>query len=235
MAQTKKDGASIHAGHRQRVKEEFLVRGLAGMPDHKVLELLLFYAVPQGDVNPLAHALMERFGTLSEVFHAPYGELLKVKGVGPNTATLIQLIPAIGARYLADRVKLEQLTTAEEFWEVFRPYFFGARVELCCLLCLDGKGRLKCCHKLGEGVVDQVPILTRKVMECAMADNASKVVLAHNHTSGVALPSHADKVSTQALRQLLRKVGVELLDHLIVTDDDMVSMAQSGYLEGAND
>ena len=231
MAQNKKVGASIHTGHRQRVKEEFLARGLAGMPDHKVLELLLFYAVPQGDVNPLAHALMDRFTTLSGVFQAPYEELLKVKGVGPNVATLIQLIPAVGARYLADRVKLEQLDRPEDYYEVLQPYFFGARVEMCYLLCMDGKGRLKGCHKLGEGIVDQVPILARRVMEHAMADNASKVVLAHNHVSGIAVPSTSDMASTRELKKLLRQVNVALVDHLIIVDGDMVSMAQSGYLE----
>ena len=91
---------SIHTGHRLRAKEEFLARGLSGMADHKVLELLLFYAIPQGDVNPLAHALVERFGSLSGVFNAPYEELRKVKGVGDNTATLIRLLPAIAAKYL---------------------------------------------------------------------------------------------------------------------------------------
>ena len=204
-------GKSIHTGHRQRVKEEFLARGLAGMPDHKVLELLLFYAVPQGDVNPLAHALINRFVTLSGVFLAPYDELLKVKGVGPNTAALIQ--------------------QPEDYYELLQPYFFGARVELCYLLCMDGKGRLKGCHKLGEGIVDQVPILTRKVVEYAMADNASKVVLAHNHVSGIAIPSSADKTSTQELKKLLRQMDVDLVDHLVIVEGDMVSMAQSGFLE----
>ena len=98
--------SSIHTGHRARVKEEFLARGLSGLADHKVLELLLFYAIPQGDVNPLAHRLVERFGSLSGVFNAPYEELVKVKGVGANTATLIRLLPEIAARYLAQHLKV---------------------------------------------------------------------------------------------------------------------------------
>ena len=96
---------------------------------------------------------------------------------------------------------------------------------------MDGKGRLKGCHKLGEGIVDQVPILTRKVVEYAMADNASKVVLAHNHVSGIAIPSSADKTSTQELKKLLRQMDVDLVDHLVIVEGDMVSMAQSGFLE----
>jgi DNA repair protein RadC len=223
--------SSIHTGHRQRVKEEFLARGLEGLPDHRVLELLLFYAIPQGDVNPLAHELLDHFGSLSDVFHAPYEELLKVKGVGANTATLIQLVPALGARYLADRVSLDgQLTTAEDYMEVLGPYFFGARVEMCYLLCMDGKSKLITCRKLGEGIVDEVSILRRKVVETALACNASRVVLAHNHVSGVAKPSAADIEYTRQLRYLLREVSVTLVDHLVMVDGDMVSMAQSGYM-----
>ena len=223
--------ASIHTGHRQRVKHEFLARGLEGLADHRVLELLLFYAIPQGDVNPLAHELLDHFGSLAAVFQAPYEELVKVKGVGENTATLIQLIPAIGGRYLAARVSLEgQLVRAEEYLEVLEPYFFGARVELCYLLCLDGKGKFIACRKIGEGIVDEVPVLSRRVVEAALACNASMVVLAHNHVSGVAKPSGADVSSTKNLKLLLQAVNVTLIDHLIVVDGDAVSLAQSGYL-----
>lgn len=226
----RKEKKSVHQGHRQRVKEEFLARGLEGMSDHRVLELLLFYAIPQGDVNPLAHTLLDHFGSLSGVFHAPYEELLKVKGVGANTATLIQLIPAVGGRYMADRVTLSgQLRTANDYFETLSPYFFGARVEMCWLLCMDGKGKQIACRKLGEGIVDEVAILSRKVMETALACSASLVVLAHNHVSGVALPSHADVQSTKHLRELLAQVGIRLVDHLVIVDGDMVSMAQSGY------
>ena len=90
---------AIHTGHRGRVKQEFLTRGIEGWPDHKVLELLLFYAIPQGDVNPLAHRLVDHFGSLSGVFHATYEQLLEVKGIGPNAAVLLQLIPAASARF----------------------------------------------------------------------------------------------------------------------------------------
>ena len=223
---------SVHHGHRGRVKEEFLARGLEGMSDHRVLELLLFYAIPQGDVNPLAHELLAHFGSLSGLFHAPYEELVKVKGVGANTATLIQLIPAIGGRYMADRVALNgQLRTADDYFEALSPYFFGARVEMCWLLCMDGKGKQIACRKLGEGIVDEVSILSRKVMESALSCNASLVALAHNHVSGIAMPSPADIQSTRHLRQLLAQVGIQLMDHLIIVDGDMVSMAQSGYFQ----
>ena len=86
-----KKAPSVHTGHRKRTKDEFLANGLNGLPDHKVLELLLFYAIPQGDVNPLAHTLMEHFGSLAGVFHATPEQLMSVDGVGYNTAVLIQI------------------------------------------------------------------------------------------------------------------------------------------------
>ncbi len=225
------ESKSIHTGHRKRAREEFLARGLEGLPDHRVLELLLFYSIPQGDVNPLAHELLDHFGSLSAVFQAPYEELVKVKGVGMNTAALIQLIPAIGGRYLADRVSMDgQLVTPAEYMEALAPYFFGARVELCYLLCMDGKQKVIACRKLGEGIVDEVPVISRKVVEAALSCNASRVVLAHNHVSGVASPSAADIQVTQRLRKLLAEVNVHLVDHVILVDGDMVSMAQSGFL-----
>ena len=228
MAETK----NIHAGHRQRVKGEFLARGLEGMPDHKVLELLLFFAKPQGDVNPLAHALMEHFGSLSGVFHATYDQLLEVKGVGENTATLIKLIPAIGGRYLQDRTDLSQIFRESwQFRELLAPYFFGARNELVYLVCLDGKGKLIACRRLGEGGADAATITTRKVMEVALECNSSMVVLAHNHISGLALPSAEDIQTTKQLMASLEQVGIELYDHFIVVDGDMVSMRQSHYLD----
>lgn len=223
---------NIHAGHRKRMKGEFLVRGLEGLPDHKALELLLFYAIPQGDVNPLAHALIDRFGSLSGVFHATYEQLRAVKGVGENTASLILLIPALDGRYLQERADLTGICqTSWEFKNLLEPEFFGARNERIFLVCLDGKMKLLAPPKLlGEGIADAAAVTTRKVMETALACNSSVVVLAHNHISGLAVPSTDDIMTTQQLARSLRLVGILLYDHFIVADGDMVSMRESGYL-----
>ena len=223
---------SIHVGHRQRAKTEFLSRGLAGMSDHRVLELLLFYSVPQGDVNPLAHHLIDRFGSLSGVFNATYEELVKVKGVGPNTATLIALMPAIAARYLEQNGQVgEEYVTLWQFKELLIPMFLGAREEVAYLLCLDGKQKLLACRKLGEGINNSVVIESRKVMEAALSCNTAKAVLAHNHVSGIALYSNADVAVTREVYHLLKRVGIELIDHMIVANDEMVSMCASGVFQ----
>ena len=225
---------SIHSGHRQRVKEEFLSRGLDGMPEHRTLELLLFYAIPQGDVNALAHALIERFGSLAGVLDAPVDELQKVPGVGLHTAVLLSLVPALGGKYLESRLRMEPedcIRSAKAIRRALQPYFFGARTEMAYLMGLDAKLKLLGIRKVSEGTANTTQITARKVLEHALSLNASAVVLAHNHPSGLALPSAEDKLVTVRLKKLLADVDIELRDHVIFVDDDMVSFRDSGMLE----
>lgn len=125
-----------HTGHRQRLKTEFLARGLEGWPDHKVLELLLCYAIPQGDVNDLAHELVERFGCLAGVLDASVEELKKVPGVGEHTAVLLRMLPALLGRYQGSRARLAAVINwPEDAYAWLEPYFFGARNEMVYVLC----------------------------------------------------------------------------------------------------
>lgn len=226
-----KKGGGVHAGHRKRTRAEFLERGLNGLPDHRVLELILFYAIPQGDVNPLAHRLADHFGSLAGVFHATYEQLLEVPGVGVNTAALLQLIPAACARYMEESASFDgQIVSTWQFRELLLPLFFGQRNELAYLVCMDGKNKVLATKKLGEGVANSVLITTRKVLEAALPCNATRVALAHNHVSGVALWSQSDVDTTLRLQGALREAGIELVDHFIIANDDMVSMADSGLL-----
>ncbi len=222
---------SVHTGHRSRMREEFLRAGAVGMEDHRLLELILFYAIPQGDVNPLAHQLVDHFGSLSGVFHATYDQLVKVPGVGHNTAVLLQLIPAAAARYMEQTASFDgQIVNIWQLKELLEPYFFGQRDEVAYLVCMDGKSKVQAVRKLGQGIMDTVPITARKVMEAALDCNASQVVLAHNHVSGVAMPSHADVDTTLRLKRVLAEMDVTLMDHLIFAGGDMVSLAQSGLI-----
>lgn len=220
---------SIHNGHRQRTKREFLARPDA-FPDHKLLELLLFYANPRGDTNPTAHALIDRFGSLTGVLDALPEELEKVPGVGEHTVVLLKAAKTLGGRYLTGRGSAGELIRgAGDVPPILRPYFFGARNERVCLLCMDGKGKCLGVRVVGEGNVNAADVTTRGVVETALSLNASKVILAHNHVSGLALPSDEDKTTTIRLAQVLSAVGVEMWDHQIYTDDDMVSLRESGF------
>lgn len=222
---------SIHDGHRARLKRRFLEHGEQVFDDHQLLELMLFYAVPQGDVNPLAHRLINHFGSFAAVLDAKPEELMRVKGVGDHTALYLSMFPQVLRRYMASRSGGEErVCSAADAGEYLLPYFFGARNETAFLLCLDAKGKVLSCRFLAEGSLDRVGLNSRQVVETALEDRASAVILAHNHVSGVAAPSEADVALTLALRPLLRSLGVHLLDHLVVADGDFVSMAQSGLL-----
>lgn len=222
---------SIHDGHRERLKRRFLDYGERVFDDHQLLELMLFYAVPQGDVNPLAHRLIDRFGSFAAVLDARPEELKKIKGVGDHTALFLSMFPQVLRRYMASKSGCEErVCSTADAGEYLLPYFFGARNETLFLLCLDAKGKVLSCRLLAEGSLDRVSLNARQVVETALEDRASAVILAHNHISGVATPSQADVALTLALRPLLKSLGVRLLDHLVVADGDFVSMVQSGLL-----
>lgn len=221
---------SVHEGHRERLRQRFLAEGLDQFTDVQVLEILLFYCIARRDTNPIAHALLDHFGSLSQVLEAPVEELCKVEGIGENTAVFLRLVTQVGRCYLTDRAsKAKVLPTLESCAKYLQTYFFGRNVETVYLLCLDAKCKMLCCKKLSEGDVNSTSISVRKIVETALNTNASSVVLAHNHPGGMAVPSNADIQTTSQIAAALRAVDVNFIDHILVTDDDYVSLVQSGY------
>jgi len=219
---------NLHAEHRNRVKEEFLRRGLDSFPEHRVLELLLFYAIPREDTNELAHRLIERFRSLAGVLDASVEDLCAVPGVGRHTAVLLRMIPELCGRYVASRSSLDDIMdSSARVREVLEPYFFGVKNEMVYLLGLDGKRKVLGVRKITEGSINAAEVTTRRIAEEAMNLRASAIILAHNHVSGLAIPSNEDRSTTRYLRQVLEPVGIELLDHVVFCDDDMVSMKDS--------
>ena len=220
---------SIHEGHRQRLKKRFLEEGLDRFTDIQVLELLLFYCIPRKDTNPIAHALLDHFGSLSQVLEAPVEELQKVEGVGENAATFLHLTTEVSRFYLVDRSsRITVLPTVDDCARYLMPFFFGRRNETVFLLCLDAKCKVLCCREVGEGSINSAGISVRRIVETALGVGATTVVLAHNHPSGVAVPSGDDIQTTRRLAAALSAVEISLADHIIVADDDCVSMVQSG-------
>lgn len=221
--------ASIHEGHRGRMKKEFLARPET-FPDHKLLELLLFYAIPRRDTNALAHTLLEQFGSLGGVLDALPEELQKVPGVGEHTVALLKAAKELSGRYLTARAGMDGLVGGrKDAAQLLHPYFFGARNERVCIVALDGKDKCLGVRQVGEGSVNAAEVTARKVAEAALALNATQVILAHNHVSGLALPSAEDKLTTRYLAKVLGTVGIALVDHMIFADDDMVSLRDSGF------
>ena len=222
---------SIHKGHRERMRKQLKTSGMDSLSDVQVLEVLLYYAAPRGDTNPAAHALLSRFGTLDGVFSAPESELKKVSGVGDAAAQLIRLVPQVARRCLMSRsAQIEILDTTSKCGQYLLPYFHGESEEVVYLLCLDAKCKALDCILVQSGDVNSAGISVRKVVKAALDANATSVVLAHNHPSGVALPSEEDKRVTQVIRDALDAVDVLLADHIIVADGDFVSLADDGIL-----
>lgn len=220
---------NIHKDHRKRVKSRFRQEGLDHFDELHVLELLLFYGIPQGDTNPLAHALLDRYGTLAQVLETPVEELEKVPGVGEHVSTLLALTRDISRYYMVNRSSpFRILNTIQECGDFLLPYFVGRRDETVFLLCLDSKCKAICCKEVGSGSVNAANISTRKIVETALAVNATSVVLSHNHPSGFAYPSPEDILTTRRIAVALDAVGILLVDHIVVADDDYVSMVESG-------
>lgn len=218
-----------HKQHRQRMRDRFRKEGLDNFSEVHVLELLLFYAIPQVDTKPLARELLNQFGSFSQVLEATEEELLSVKGVGPSVATYLTLLNATCRYQRVNSLKKDIiLADSDAYGKYLVEYFVGRRNETVALLFLDAKCKVRNCQILSEGDVNATSIPVRKVVELALAANATSVVLAHNHPSGIALPSKEDIAITRQIATALGSIGIILADHIVVTDDDFTSMAQSG-------
>ena len=221
---------NIHEGHRKRMKERFMKSGLDDFAPHNVLELLLFYSIPRGDTNPIAHRLIDAFGSLSGVFDATPEELMKVSGVGESTAILISMIPQMARKYLEDKADAVNVVGGcGDIGAYLLPKFVGRTNEALMMVSIDNKNKVISCSVVAEGTVDSAKVSRRKVMEEAMKVKATRVILAHNHPRGVAVPSAEDVAMTREIGRLFAQVGIELVDHIIIADDDYVSMAASGF------
>lgn len=224
MSEIKKDNP--HKNHRARLRETFKNVGVDGMPEHNILELLLFYSIPRKDTNELAHKLIKEFGSFSRIFDASYEQLLDIEGMGESSALLISMIPGICRRYIEGKAKGKiNLSDPKDAQEYLKDKFYGCKTEVFFMLCLDGVGNLINCCKLGEGTPGTVLIDKRVVMQTAFRNDADKVIFAHNHPNGIAAPSREDMELTSEFSSLFTSVGIRLADHIIVAGNETLSLA----------
>ena len=223
---------SIHDGHRERLRTNFIENSLDSFNELNSLELLLFYAIPRRDTNELAHRLLDRFGSLYGVFDASYHELMEVEGVGESAAALIKLIPEIMRKSRVSKTSnVRQITTSSAAGKYLVPRFLYQEVEMLLLLCLDSQKRIISCVEISRGVVNSVDVNVRRVVEIALKYRASSVILSHNHPDGIAMPSKEDDSLTQLIANALASVGISLIDHIIVAGENYISYVDAGIMK----
>lgn len=221
----------VHDGHRERLRARFAEHGLNSFNELNALELLLCYAIPRRDTNEIAHRLLDAFGSLSGVFQASMQELTSVPGIGENAATLILMVPQIVKKAHVSKAKETKIIrNSTDAGNYLLPYFLNEPDEIVMMLCLDNKRAVICCREMGRGVVNCVDANIRRMVETALKVKTTTVIVAHNHPNGVALPSREDDNFTRTLYRSLGLLGITLEDHIIVANDEFVSLADSGIM-----
>jgi len=223
--------ANPHAGHRQRMRERFLREGLEGFEAHEALELLLYYAIPYKDTNPIAHRLIERFGSLAGVLEADYADLSRFPALGASSALLLKLIPQISQKYVHDRwkarPKLDDVETAAGYAGTL---FVGKTYEEFHLICLDAQNRVNHAVKICDGTLNEAAVYPRLIVENALRHRANSVIFTHNHPGGSTRPSKADVEITRRLKKALEAISINVADHIVVAGPEYASFAEQGLL-----
>lgn len=220
---------TIHEGHRQRMRERFRMEGLEGFSAHEVLELLLFYTRARGNVNPLAHRLLETFGSLKGVLQAPVEQLMAVEGVGEETASLLAMMVPLFRRYeLCLCEKATRLRHVRDVEAYCRALLTGLNKERLYVISVSAQMKVLGQRIVANGDLTEVMAYPRLVVETALNHNAYGVILCHNHPGGDAIPSIGDVDVTRELEAVLAKLGIALLDHIIIADGQTYSMIRQG-------
>ena len=220
-----------HQGHRERMRNRFMETGLEGFAAHEVLELLLYYAIPRRDVNPLAHELINTFGSFRGVLEATPQQLMQVKGVTERTAALLGLMLPMFRRYTADlsqsRTVIANRLDAQRYCI---SLLAGRRNEHFYIIGLDASSTVVGAPMICSGDISEVPAYPRQIVQAALALNAHSVVMCHNHPGGIARPSQQDIETTEQLIDALSAIGIVVLDHLIIVGNNCYSMSLQGDL-----
>jgi len=217
---------NLHKGHRERLKKQFLESGLDSFHEHQILELLLFYSIPQKDTNDIAHSLIREFGSLSDVFDASYEELMTVNGIKHHSAVLIKMIPEIYRQRCISQNNLSELHdidvskgyVRDKYEEYVQAKLTAYNEEVFLVVCLDNSNRIKNCSVISKGLPSEAHVEPRRIVEVALRNNSTNLIIAHNHPGGMARPSVQDRKFTEMLAELLENLKINLRDHIIVSD-----------------
>lgn len=223
---------NVHAHHRKRLKTRFLEYGFDQFNDHQILELLLFFAIPQADTNPIAHNLLNKFGTLSSVFEASYEELLTVEGIGDHSATLLKVLPALANVYNVASTKKEfKILNHESLTQYITTLFKGVHNEEFYVINVSPRNEILNCDKISSGDSETIDLTIREITNYVLKKKCGRIIVAHNHPKGSNKPSNPDIVTTHRLISSCVLNDVDVLDHIIYSPyDGCFSFRKSGML-----
>lgn len=217
-------------GHRSRLRDRFLERGLDGFSDVEVLELLLTFGTPRSDCKEPARALLSKFGTLVAVFEAPVRTLQEVKGVGPKNSFALHFIQSVARRYLRERLRGKRyLHSSQEVTDYLQHAMRGLKKEVFTVIYLDSSHAIIDSEVIAEGTLNVNTVYPRELILKALENHAAALIIAHNHPSGSLEPSPQDLHLTRNLYTICSWMQMQLLDHLII-GDGFFSFADNGIM-----
>lgn len=221
---------NIHKGHRQRMMNRFLRYGIECFEEHEVLEMLLFNSYTRRNTNDIAHALIERFGSLNSVLDAEPEELCQVNGVGQQAAAMLCLLREFARLYAQQDMRGTILVDSEDMRRFCYKLLGGCTVEVAHALYLDDSYALIGESHLSVGSAGAVDFDLKRIVQKAMEYGSTKIIIAHTHPRGVLLASVADVAVTRRIFNTLNGIGLELLDHIIVSEEGAFSMRTARLL-----
>lgn len=225
------DTSSDLKGHRDRLRQRFRDGGVEAVADYELLELILFRALARRDTKPVAKALIKRFGSFSEVIHAPAELLKEVPNVGEAIITELKLIRASALRLMQDEITNKPVLSS---WTALIDYCRSAMAyaprEQFRILFLDKKNKLLKDEVQQEGTVDHTPVYIREIIKRALELSATAVILVHNHPSGDPAPSRADIDMTRKIVEAAKPLGITIHDHIIVGREGHASLKGMGLI-----
>lgn len=207
---------NIHANHRMRLRARFEKYGLASFEEHNILELLLFHSIPRADTNGIAHELINTFGSLYDVLCAPYEELLRVKGVGPASATLIRTVAETAREANLRRIANSPVDDYPRLVMYATEWFIGKQAGVVAAILLNEKNKIVHTETLSSARSVRAVSYAATLEMLANKHSAYRIVLMHNHANGIMKPSDEDLYLTQQLYGSLLVKNITILEHLIV-------------------
>ncbi|MGI6124131.1 MAG: JAB domain-containing protein [Acetivibrionales bacterium] len=223
---------NVHEGHRGRIKERYMDEGLDNFADHEVIELLLFYSVPQRDTNALAHRMIKEFGTLHDLLEAHPRDIARRCKVSINSAILISLVAPLSRRYLKQKWGSRPVLNSSTIAGNYALSLFAGRIYECFyIICLDSQNRVNHAALVHEGTINEAPVYPRIIVETALRHKANSIILAHNHPGGSLKASGADIDVTRKICQAMKPISINVVDHIIVAGDRYTSFAEQGLLD----